>query len=626
MPDGTRQFPERRLDWTLRHSHTVHKVRGGRELMDSEDCEGSGTIELGPSQAEDWITEEQQRQLEPRCETWDWASAAPGRSQWGYWRVDRPKVEAPRLVRADCHTEEEPGRSYQVWQGRTEAAVEVPAAHARFLPEPGRKLSFTARARVPVQFQFHLDETSSFPGFATNASIDARFFRRYGLAHLAGRYRDGDPDLIFDPEAHPPALWTHAGWNLLFTKEDAVEATADVTALDYAAWGRLRVFAKSGCGGWEPVPFRSAGGEEQDALTVPLDDDHNLMADVLLPVYAGDPKQDLDDTPAGDGTPGDGLTLFEEYRGFVTLDAACNPGAGDRYLRTAPTRKDLFVHSPDPLLARLALRFAGATDLAVHCIRARHFVSPEKRVVNFTLQDGGRRGFRGFTVSQAEPQHGLALVNEDLGSSGMLGRVDPGLGPPGRVTEVAVHKTAALRGGLGRLEHTVLHELGHAVGIHHHGDGNLEGPVVLLDHADCRGLLEVAGMASGRPGCRTHFVAERGAQNSGQQSCPMKYVDWRWYAVPGSSIVPFGATEFVFGSPGLETRERLPAVMGRFGRYETQADAPGTGRFCAERTGSGVNAASRGARNHAGDSTRTCAQQIRVNDLDTWGDEPAEGE
>ena len=127
--------------------------------------------------------------------------------------------------------------------------------------------------------------------------------------------------------------------------------------MDYGAWGRLRAFAKSGCGGWEPVPFRQAGAE-RESLVIPLDDDQNLMADALLPVYRGDPGSDLDETPDGDGTPGDGLTLFEEYRGFLTLDGACNPGAADRYLRTAPARKDLFVHSLDPALARLALRLA----------------------------------------------------------------------------------------------------------------------------------------------------------------------------------------------------------------------------------------------------------------------------
>jgi hypothetical protein len=619
LPDGSRRFLERHLDWTLSHSSTVHKVRGGRQLMDSDNCEGSGSLDLGPATSPDFVTREQQERMRPRCESWSEPYA------WGYWRVRRPSVRAPPLVHADCHSEEAPGRNYQVWRARTEAAVDVAPAYARFVPEPGRRLSFTARARVPVRFRFALEDVSSFPGFATNASVDPSFFRRFGLGHLAGRYRDGDPDLVFDPDAHPSDLWNHLGWSGLTTKRDATEVTAEVTALDYGAWGRLRVFARSGCGGWEPVPFRQAG-TEVEALTLPLDDDHNLMADALLPVYAGDPKQDLDGTPEGEGTPGDGLTLFEEYRGFVTLGVDCNPGASDRYLRTAPTRKDLFVHSPDPVLARLALRIADATDLAVHCIRARQFVSPEQRVVNFTLQQSGRRRFRGETLSQAEPQHGLYLLNQDLGWGGLKGMVVPGLGPPGRVEQVLVHK-AALASDARELAHTVLHELGHAVGIRHHGDGNVEGPVVLLDHAECTGAIELGGLASGRPGCRTSFVAVQGGQNSGQQSCPMKYVDWRWYTRPGTPPVPFGYTEFVWHAQGEEFRERIQALLGEFGRYEKEADAPGTGRFCAERTGSGINAASRGARNHAGNAMRSCAQQIRVNDVDSWGDdEPSDGE
>jgi hypothetical protein len=538
-------------------------------------------------------------------------------------------------VRADCHHEEEPGRSYDVWQARTEAAIDVPSEYDGFLPEPGRRLSFTANARVPVRFRFVLDDVSSFPGYATNAWADLRFFRSYAaIAHLSRRYREEDPDLVFDPDAHPPDLWSSTGWTGVLTKEDAVTATADVTAMDYGAWGRLRAYAKSGCGGWEPVPFRLAGGE-REVLTIPRDDDANLMADALLPLYRGDPGLDLDGTPEGKpGTAGDGLTLFEEYRGFLTLDGACNPGGADRYLRTSPERKDLFLHSPTPSLARLSLRFADASDLAVHCIRAEHFVTVFDRVVNFTLQESARRRFRGMKVSQQDPQHGLFVVKRNLARDGMLGRVHPGPGRPGAVSAVLVDVDAALRGGPRNLEGVVLHELAHAVGVLHHGDGNVEGPLALLDPPECPPALGTPGRVGNRKACRTALVAERGAQNSGRHTCPMKSVNWRWYVPPGSALVPFGYAEFSWrdGGPG-EFHERIQAYahVGPLGRYEKAADPRGTGRLCSDATGTGINAESRGARNHAGDATRTCAQQIVVNDVDSWGEEEdtaaeAEGE
>ena len=52
-------------------------------------------------------------------------------------------------------------------------------------------------------------------------------------------------------------------------------------------------------------------------------------------------------------------------------------------------------------------------------------------------------------------------------------------------------------------------------------------------------------------------------------------------------------------------------------RYRNDLDEASTSQslwtFCATRTGTGINALP-GAANHAGDSPRDCAHQIRVND------------
>ena len=56
---------------------------------------------------------------------------------------------------------------------------------------------------------------------------------------------------------------------------------------------------------------------------------------------------------------GDGLTVFEEYRGFLTNPTACSDPLLNEHVRTNPRAKDLFVHTLDPDYAQVLPLFAG---------------------------------------------------------------------------------------------------------------------------------------------------------------------------------------------------------------------------------------------------------------------------
>ena len=61
--------------------------------------------------------------------------------------------------------------------------------------------------------------------------------------------------------------------------------------------------------------------------------------------FEGPAMDDNDAEPIGDGTPGDGLTRYEEYRGLLVLGEA-NDGNGAQvlhYIRLNPMRKEIFV-------------------------------------------------------------------------------------------------------------------------------------------------------------------------------------------------------------------------------------------------------------------------------------------
>jgi hypothetical protein len=74
-----------------------------------------------------------------------------------------------------------------------------------------------------------------------------------------------------------------------------------------------------------------------EPVEIPYDKNGNFIADVWewnMGIYPADALGDFDNYPVGDGTPGDGLSIYEEYRGLMV-----------RYLWTVfnPWIKDMFV-------------------------------------------------------------------------------------------------------------------------------------------------------------------------------------------------------------------------------------------------------------------------------------------
>jgi len=417
--------------------------------------------------------------------------------------------------------------------------------------------------------------------------------------------------------------------------------------MDYAVYGRLKADVKGKCGGWEPVRIL-VGGQEKDFVTIPMDENDNLIADRMDEPqngitewgYDGDTGRDDDRYPQGDGTPGDGLTAFEEYRGFMTqgvnFAGGCDDRGYDMHVRTDPTRKDLFIHSPDPELAQLALRFENSTKgaddskgIGVHLICEPHSVA---RIVNYTLSFWGPKEWRGKTLFGGE-QHGLNLKDASL-PDGTLGETTgtTGLGPPKDVWgDVKIDKNKIFSLGdrpnfnaPGELARTVVHELGHAVGIDHHGDSNIYFALLVTDKPCPEGIsdpLEILGagvsvvspaLSAGEKACVIINVARRHAQNSGNQECPMKYTYWTAYESPSSPLQPMGDIKVMDSQRRYAT---LKGYRGEIHKYRQDLDPPGLAQFCDKVTGTGINGFP-GEANHAGDSCRVCARQIHVKD---WG-------
>jgi hypothetical protein len=600
---------------------------------------------------------------------------------------------------------------YSVWVSpQVDAVMEVKtnksgpdSRYYNFVPEPGATITFLVKSSFPGFFRFTLEEVSNLPGYAMNAAVDDEFFTRFGFQQLKGKYGNESPDLIFDPSNYQSSDWKTPDFTSVETAKESQAASVTVTAMDYGAHGSLHAYFKSKCGGWQPVKIEIDGKPAaKPALTLPKDDDGTLIADkmkvanngITTWAYNGDPGKDDDQYPKGDGTAGDGFTVFEEYRGFmVTSDYTSNPDAcakNAQHVRTDPDQKDFFVYIDDPELADAAQGFGETSRLesepkgiALHFVCKKNmsnltsepYQPPANRVVNFTLQPNGPKEFLGKTLSGGL-QTGIVITSGRLeggkvgDTRGTEGSLDPrnGLGPPVYVNGgIIVDKSKLLLSHLNpdesqsgpnfpgaapipyyvALEHTVLHELGHAVGIDHHGDDDVspslskefeDGINVIMDSpcavdpgfslpledvvfAKCSGKVTVveSDLTRGKHVCVLTNIARMHGLHSGNAQDPMKYDRFHYHESPTHPLRYAGhipvkcSANSQIGSDEAYTGDVYP--------YRNDLDPPGLGHFAADAKGTGVNGLP-GEENHAGDACRpSSAGQIRVKD---WGsDRPA---
>ena len=657
--NGTR-FTSRRVSWQA----------DGRSQSAAQlhECRGSGSLELGPSSSVDAVTSEQARALQIPCTSRDFMSH--------FTFIEQPpeRISVPRIVdweklREGCSYSEERGSErYTVSVApEIDAVIELDTRpggdYAGLVPSPGQRLvlTVTTRPAMPAYFKFVLEpnEVSRFPGYASNANVDAAFFVRAKLTDLQDAYPNDGPDLLFAPRDYTDrSLWRTADFATAETGRPEADATVTITAMDYGAIGRLRAFVKgSACGSWQPVRVR-VSGQDRDYVTIPMDEDHNLIAD-SLEEYRGDPGRDDDGEPVGERTPGDGLTAFEEYRGFLTAGGDCADRSQDFHLRSDPGRKDLFVHSPDPELSAILPAFAWASDLNVHAICEPHYgnnvsagalnLGPTDHVVNFTLQRANQRTWFGRTISQETPQRGLYLIDDAL--TGLAGISCTNGVPCGQETDETVRFGSPRYTRVAKVDkqklvvieellHTTVHELGHSVGMPHHanevaarrlvppGAGNYKR-IVLAPGSSCADPRSGAASEVDLPvyldgvfkGCYAFSIAGRNATHSGDANCPMKYTAADYYVAPGSRLLPEATVSFnQYDNPPLtfpaeSALRTAPSFSGRVLKYRSDQDPIGLGKFCELKTGTGLNGLP-GDANHAGDATGgNCRFRVVVNDV-----------
>jgi hypothetical protein len=244
-------------------------------------------------------------------------------------------------------------------------------------PVPGNTIAVRAYLRdkkthkpvegVPYAVTFTLEDVSHQPGVAMNWPPRAKADAEADLSFAAQKI-NGAPGTITNDGARGKTITSVASTQ---------PAVVQVTSWDYGGYGALT--AQITVDGQAPIDAKYVGGGTgRAALALPIDENHNHVADGWERSGDGDhvfarnppPTWDRDDEPVLPAGRGDGLGLYEEYRGFVVAPMTADV---EFLLRTGPLHDDLFVRlagsrQEQNLYARAASTYEAITGIRVHRI------------------------------------------------------------------------------------------------------------------------------------------------------------------------------------------------------------------------------------------------------------------
>jgi len=171
-------------------------------------------------------------------------------------------------------------------------------------------------------------------------------FTLFDVTTEKGRYMndkqkrdDVSPDLVIN------SGYTNADYNVTSPTTASKQLSGksqtqmiNITCNDYGAYGKLKVSVKVK-GTWYEA---NADGAPDKFITIPTDFNNNKISDYWEKqngVYGLPADWDEDPTPSGQARNGDGMTNYEEYRGFMVDDGS----GGQVYVRCQPLQKEIFV-------------------------------------------------------------------------------------------------------------------------------------------------------------------------------------------------------------------------------------------------------------------------------------------
>jgi len=502
-----------------------------------------------------------------------------------------------------------------------ELVVDIPD-YKDWLPEPsltgdqvGSKLLVNIRLQARgggapndeiEALRINLENVSREPGIAGNAPLDPPLIEEWG-------------DLVLRDVDNPGMKITSKGWNHAVAVSSANPARVVIGARDGGAYGILRVDAllKSGRhvdGTLKerpllrdiPIPRRTLPSKVGDAFRV------------ATGALGDDDSDDETDPPGNTKIKGDGLTLYEEYRGFFQ---------DGKFFRGDPKKKDFFICNlqKDERFKKGIELFAAASKLAVHSdLKAGEM---KDRCINFNKAQGRRVEQHGVMV------YGFATAIADQGKNFPISRlcmaysasdkkntspkdykgvyVAADLEPPQAPLQVT--RGGSTLTGQDRLAVSLAHELLHTVNVVHHGDGD-----------DTQVHWDVQGTLPGGPFTVTETVVVKGVSTAipvtvlTEAGAPYVFKATGpgaiWLGLPGGLFSGDEACMMRYAWAHAYRDPRDPSVR----IFVKDDDFQGAG-LCEKSAGTGINdphrKVPRGGPRFGDAAVGNCAGQIVVNDL-----------
>ena len=295
-----------------------------------------------------------------------------------------------------------------------------------------------------------------------------------------GNQSDLDKDLklnLIDQKKNTPLTWSGGGQTISASWTGAAPGLfiLKVKSYDYGAYGDLTAtLHKQDASASQEPP--------SDTVSIPRDDNNNRISDGWRKDGSENYDASADDEtgPTGNNYPGDGLSVFEEYRGFRV---------SSEYVSTDPVdTKDLFVYTAcdDGIGYASNLPTSTGQVFKVHPILEHEMGTGKLPIIG----KDRRIDYKGADVPGGKTTKQKALrVRKDntkieSGSQGTtLGETD-GEGPPHAVGDItiyyraiseAVYDTTRSSSQATRIANrrelakkTIAHEIGHGINVKHH--------------------------------------------------------------------------------------------------------------------------------------------------------------
>ena len=351
-----------------------------------------------------------------------------------------------------------------------------------------------------------------------------------------GKGAGDELDLLFEPGA---AVQVDEQGQTATCTTDKGECKVLVRARDYGASGALRVTASTDDGKTLQAIFE---GKPTSDILLPDREPGSKIAQRWKKEngLTGLPDDFDDETTPGNSHKGDGITLYEHYRGVMAKGrhVRLSPKQGGRWL------KHFFVVNELGRGAEAGFALLEKASGGIRVVALDRNELSKDRVVNFSSASG------------SASQHGVVLRAPNAGetSGDVVGTTLPADTKdlrPGKTEAVVIDISAIERGYKSALAvwrvlpytleadiaQTVAHELAHALGVNHHGDVEDSHPVdevtKSMDPKVYR-VYDSKGNLVAPPVKITGYSARTGGFSfaSGDMACIICYTNfYQWYYI-----------------------------------------------------------------------------------------------